>query len=81
MDAELKKLKKVTTFMRRQGILSYKTPELELQLAPEALFPAPIKSQSLSADSQELKDEVVSIEDSPVFNWSIPGLHPELEHA
>lgn len=79
MDADLKKLKKITSFMRKQGILTYKTPELELSLAPAAILPepAPIEHESTG----ELPADAIPLEASPIFNWSIPGLHPDLEQA
>ena len=37
MDDDLKKLRKVTAFMRKQGVLRVKTAELEIELSPAAL--------------------------------------------
>jgi len=80
MDADLKKLKKITAFMRKQGILNYKTPELELSLAPAAILPEPLHAAQDEA-TPEHTEENLPLEASPIFNWSIPGLHPSLESA
>lgn len=77
MDADLKKLKKVTAFMRKQGILNYKTPELELSLAPAALITEPL-SQAEPSQTEDLKPEFSPEE---MLFWSAPGLHPDLEQA
>lgn len=80
MDADLKKLKKITSFMRKQGILNYKTPELELSLAPAAILTEPLSAAHDDAGT-DLTEENLPLEASPIFNWSIPGLHPSLESA
>lgn len=84
MDQELRKLKKLTAFMKKEGVLAYKTSEIELHLSPEALLS---KKAPLVPDSgEELKPvEQNELEKSlglpaggaQALFWSTPGLFPE----
>jgi len=69
MDADLKKMKKLARTMRNEGILVYKTPEIELSLSPSAVFKeenrAPLHD---SQTNNEIDTDSLSAED--VLLWS-----------
>lgn len=87
MDAELKKLKKLAAFMKKEGILSYKTPEIELHLAPGAMLPTGTSHASSSSEPSEEIQETKQNDleramglapgASKALFWSTPGLFPE----
>lgn len=60
MDADLKKLKKLVNFCRKQGISSIKINDLEFHLSP--MVPRGTKSQSAArAKAEELADKIENI--------------------
>lgn len=71
MDTEIKKWKKITRFMQKQGILCLKTPEIEIQLAPRALLHETIE---VLPEEKEISKEPESqyTENDQLF-WSSPG--------
>jgi len=88
MDSELKKLKKLATFMKKEGVLTYKTPEIELHLAPAAVFHEDEKKSQ--AESSEASSELQAPKQNEIeaalglapgaskaLFWSTPGLFPE----
>ena len=80
MDADLKKLKKLTKFMRDNGVLSVKTAEIEMSLAPQALFPVE-QAQQVEADTSS---DIISkplYTDQEILLWSSPGHNPEIEET
>lgn len=77
MDADLKKMKKLARTMRKEGVLVYKTPEIELSLSPSAVFKeeAEPRAQSDSPDN-ETDPNALSPED--ILLWSAGGaIHHE----
>lgn len=75
MDADLKKIKKLTAFMKKQGVLSLKLPDLELNLAPAAVFHKETNSLP-QADESEANALPQFSEEEALF-WSSPGIQPE----
>ena len=83
MDSELKKLKKLATFMKKEGILTYKTPEIELHLSPVAVFHKEEKAPEPSSQTvgEEFSPEFVeaaaelgmSPEDYRLIRYSVQG--------
>lgn len=75
MDADLKKIKKLTLLMKKEGLLVLKTPEIELHLALSAL--------NLDQDTKykgEAKDmEAKEFDSESALYWSAPGNIGELE--
>jgi hypothetical protein len=53
MDADLKKIRKLAHLMQKEGILSVKSPDLEIQLSPVAMFYEPASKQELPGESKE----------------------------
>lgn len=53
---EIKDLKTLLKTLRSNGVMLYKTPELELQLAPEALLPQG-KPDNIQADPAEIPSD------------------------
>lgn len=70
MDTDLKKMKKITKFMQKEGILFLKTAELELHLTPAALLQD--KPMDMPDQKAEVPESVFSEEDA--LFWSSPGL-------
>lgn len=73
MDEELKKIKKLTAFMRKAGILSLKSGDIELILSADAL-----NKQGLNAldDSQSSDAPQGGPSDEALLFWSAPGILP-----
>lgn len=72
MDAQIKKLRKLVKFCREQGVLSVKTSEIELSLAPAALFP---KVDNVPhGTSETIETDEMAPED--ILLWSAPGVEP-----
>lgn len=67
MDDTLKKIKKLTAFMKKEGILHLKQGDIELNLSPLAIEPP---KQSLGG---EIKDESPVLTDMDVLLWSSPS--------
>lgn len=75
MEDSLKKLKKLSELMRKQGILTYKTQEIEIQLSPAALD----LPDTQPNDNQETKieDDLTPEQRSEqALFWSTPGTLP-----
>lgn len=75
MDDSLKKLKKLSEMMKKQGILVYKTPEIELQLSPSAI--------SLESSEPETNKPLKTEELTPeqILLWSAPGSESDLPES
>lgn len=77
MDQEIKKLKNLAKTMRKEGVLTYKTPQIEISLSPYAIEPMREKP----ATTGLLKD--VTHATNPQFDsqdtllWSAPGAEEE----
>jgi hypothetical protein len=71
MDADIKKLKKLTAFMRKNGLLSLKTGDIELSLSPLAIDMGSergaLEEQPPNPPNQE------PLTDMDVLLWSAPG--------
>lgn len=75
MDAELKKIKKLTAFMRKAGILSLKSGDLELSLSPNVFHEEHTHpSNDASSDAPEVPQQVLT--DEEILFWSAPGALP-----
>lgn len=87
MDSELKKLKKLAAFMKKEGVLTYKTPEIELHLSPAALLREDDKKPNASPGAEDELQEPkqndieralgLQAGASKALFWSTPGLFPE----
>lgn len=64
-----KQLKALLAIMRKNGVVSYKTPELELTLQPEIAFAE--ETQAKRIDQQEIPSE------NPYVNFPDGELSPE----
>jgi hypothetical protein len=66
---DIKELKKLTSYCRKQGILTLKTPEIEITLSPQALFPTtkPNEDHSDPISEGQLSDE-------DMLFWSSAGI-------
>lgn len=74
MDADLKKIKKLTLFMKKEGLLSIKSKDFELTLSPTALF-----QEDPPKPTPEAKEEPhgqLSHEDT--LMWSSPTIQSEM---
>lgn len=76
MDAELKNLKRIVRFLKKEGIVSFKNKEFELTLAPLSLDPPRTKK---TKHTQEAPEDKVS--DLDVLFWSAPGYLPDISEA
>ena len=82
MDRELQKLKKITKFMRDHGVLSVKTPEIEIHISPSALIlhtndnPNKQKEQyqdQLSPQEKHDQEMVILLWSAPCFGLEEPN--------
>lgn len=81
MDQDLKKMKKLAKMMREQGILVYKTAEIELQLSPKLAFPVEQSTPKASSEADPATPtEDSSYTEEEILFWSSPGLTPEGSH-
>lgn len=69
MDADLKKLKKLTQLMKKEGLLELKLPNFELKLAPSAIEdkPAPAQEAETQTPQESLTPEQVLFWSSPLM--------------
>lgn len=67
MDDYLKKIKKLTLFMKKEGILHLKQGDIELQLSPAAIN----ETKSLTSDAPIVEENKPT--DMDVLFWSSPG--------
>lgn len=49
---DLKLLKATIKLMRNEGVLSLKTPDVDIQLSSEALFPGKLQKNELTSQSE-----------------------------
>ncbi len=77
MDADLKKIKKLVTFMRKQGVLTLKQADIELSLSPASL--------QMDFDDHMPKVETINeselkspYDETDMLFWSAPGLNDEV---
>ena len=75
MDKDIKKMKKMVDFMRKQGVLTLKTQEMELQLSPLAVFPDEHKKDQIEEAQQT---QIPKLSDLDIALWSSPGALPEM---
>lgn len=72
MDKDLRKMKKMVDFMRKQGVLTLKTPEMELRISSAAIFP----ENKLIPEEEKTNSEHQFTEEEIIL-WSSPGSIPE----
>lgn len=72
MDADFRKIKKLTDFMKKSGLLSLKIKDIELNLAPAAVFHVEPKNKD---PIEEPKPEP-QLTDEDLMFWSAPGYLP-----
>jgi hypothetical protein len=87
MDADLKKLKKLTKFCRDNGITSVKLAGIEMSLSPASLFPG--DEHKHSPETSLISDAATGADLSPeeqqeqalsTLLWSAPGFSaPEVQ--
>lgn len=71
MDTEIKKLKKLTKFMQKSGVLSLKTSDYEITLTPQSLFQ---EEKALTPDSP-IQEDPPEFTAEDLLLWSAPGAH------
>jgi hypothetical protein len=71
MDKDIKKMRKMVDFMRKQGVLTLKTPEMELNLIREAIH---LEVEPLETSPQEKEERPMS--DIDIALYSAPGWVP-----
>lgn len=76
MDADIKKLKKLTKFMQKEGLLSLKLPNIELHLSPTAVFHVEQSPQAPNSPSEDKPEPPQYTEEDALF-WSSPGFFPD----
>lgn len=76
MDEDLKKIKKLTSFMRKQGLLHLKQGDIELSLSPGAILP----DEKPAADSATAEEPIKPRHtEEEILFWSVQGYGaPEL---
>lgn len=72
MDADIKKLKKLTKFMRANGILTWKEGNFEIVLSPQALFPRPKPPAPPTPEEQKKTFEQQQEANLETLLWSSP---------
>jgi hypothetical protein len=80
VDKEIKKMRKLVDFMRKQGVLTLKTSEMELSLSPIAMFPVE-HSEEHNSDSNKIHPSLKPISELDLALWSSPGYIPEVSDA
>lgn len=81
MDADFRNLKKLTAFMRKQGLLRVKTAQIELELSPSAILhedPSPAlktepEHETITVQSAEELALGLPAGSMDRINWSSPG--------
>jgi hypothetical protein len=76
MDQDLKKLRKLVKFMQKEGVLTLKMSEIELQLSQAAILPLETAPDAPSPSADAPQDPEYTEEE--LLFWSSPGL-PESE--
>lgn len=76
MDDTLKKVRKLTEYMRKSGILSLKAEGIELTLSPGAIA---LPNPGLEPNLTPAEPEHILTEEEILF-WSAPGTLPEGGH-
>lgn len=71
MDKDLQKIKKLTLFMKKEGLLSLKHGDIELNLSPQALF----HTEQTAAPAENNKQEETLSQFTPeqIMLWSAPN--------
>lgn len=77
MDGDLKKIKKLVSFMRKAGVLQLKQEGIELSISPQALFPETKPKKTDSAVSSSPEDQ--ANQELSNLLWSAPGYVPGAE--
>lgn len=72
MQLDIKKLKKITRFMRKEGVLVLKTPEIELQISPSKLFHVERKQKLNQSAATETVETQQPTEEELLFYSSTP---------
>ena len=78
MDQELKRIKKLTAFMRKAGLLTLKCGDLELCLSPQ-LFHEEQAAQSSESDAAADAALKSQFSEEEILFWSSPGVLPDTE--
>lgn len=71
MDADLKKIKKLTQLMKKEGLLELKGSDFHLKLSPQALFPE--KKTQKESETPAPSSESEFTEEQTLL-WSSPLL-------
>jgi hypothetical protein len=74
VDKDIKKMKKLVDFMRKQGVLCMKLDDLEIELSPSALFP----EEKLQAEPEQSDPNIPTAHEltlEEIALWSAPGGH------
>ena len=72
MDAEYKKLKKIVSFMKKEGVLNYKSPSFEVSLSPMAIRPNEAAADIQTPEPESNRVDNQYSEQDALF-WSAPG--------
>ena len=78
MDDELERIKKLTAFMRKAGLLTLKSGNLELCLSPQVFHEEQNTQASGSSPSEDAALKSQFSEEEILF-WSSPGVLPDTE--
>lgn len=73
MDADLKKIKKLTLFMKKEGLLELKHADIELKLSPHAFH----GEQSKLTSDPTLEETTPKYDSMSMALWSSPDYLPE----
>lgn len=71
MDADLKKIKKLTEYMKKNGLLSLKVADIELNLDPRIVFQAEHSPDTTPEVKEEPQDPMATL------LWSTQDIPPE----
>lgn len=67
-----KELRETVLFMRRNGVLKFKTMDFELEIDPNSIK-LPVKRSNKKVDTS---DEPPKLSEEDVLLWSAPGMMP-----
>jgi hypothetical protein len=76
MDLDLKKLRKITLFMKKEGVLSLKTQNIEISLSQSSLSFPKENSKKKKFTDEKLEEEEKNYTDEQILMWSSPGFIP-----
>lgn len=75
MDEDFKKIKKIVSFMKKEGVLSLKLKDFDLSVSPSFLNHHQNKKSKKESLNEKIEEEK-QYSDEEILMWSSPGYLP-----